>query len=133
MTEILDLKTAVNGSIKLLDSAGLLAALKLLDAAIDEAVRQGWMRSVPTLCHHAALLCNFVENLPLCRHYYELPLLHSPGNYRALYGLTGQTGPAKQYAKQSYDAIMASDDSLAHSWLDLIEKDWLDLISRSQP
>jgi hypothetical protein len=38
MTELSNLKAAVNGSTKLLESEGLLAALRLLDAAIEEAV-----------------------------------------------------------------------------------------------
>jgi hypothetical protein len=139
MTELSNLKTAVNGSMKLLESAGLPAALKLLDAAIDEALRQGWTRSVQTLCHHAAVLCQFAENLPSRRHYYELSLLHNPGNYRALYGLAmvsleeGQPAAARLYAKQSYDAIIASDNSIAHSLLDLIEKHWPDIVQPSQP
>jgi Tfp pilus assembly protein PilF len=130
MTELSNLKTGVNGSMKVLESEGLPAAVKLLDAAIEEAVRQGWTRSVQTLCCHAAVLCQFAENLPLRRHYYELSLFHSPANYRALYGLAkvcleeGQTAPAKLYAKQSYEVLMASHDPLAHTLLDLIELSW---------
>ncbi len=69
MTELSNLKTGVNGSMKVLESEGLPAAVKFLDAAIEEAVRQGWTRSVQTLCCHAAFLCQFAENLPLRRHY----------------------------------------------------------------
>jgi hypothetical protein len=84
MTELLNLKTAVNDSMKLLESAGL-------------------------------------------------------ANYRALYGLRkisleeGQTEPARLYAQQAYDAIAARYDPLAHSWLELIEKDWPDLRHAPQP
>jgi hypothetical protein len=139
MTELLNLKTAVNDSMKLLESAGLPAALRLLEAAIERCVGQGWMSSVPTLGHHAAVLCNFAGNLPLRWHYCELSRPDSAANYRALYGLRkisleeGQTEPARLYAQQAYDAIAARYDPLAHSWLELIEKDWPDLRHAPQP
>ncbi|HEY2547653.1 MAG TPA: hypothetical protein VGI46_16395 [Candidatus Acidoferrum sp.] len=138
MAEEPQLKNAINGSIKLFESDGLPVALRLLDDAIAEFARQGLNLPVTTLCHHAAVLCSVAESLPLQRHYFELSLTHNPGNFRALYGLArvsldeGQTDLARKYAQQSVDAIMASDDPLAHSWLELIDKNWPGLVRPPQ-
>lgn len=134
MDELSYVRNAVDGSLSLMEANDFAAALALLDEAITEAARRGWNRSIQTLCHHAAVLCRFSEDLPLRKHYYELSLRHNPGSHRALYGLAtialdeGQTALARQYAKQAYDAIVASDDPIAPQWLDLMRIHWPDIV-----
>jgi hypothetical protein len=122
----------------LVQSSGLTPALQLLDKAITEAAKENWNRSIITLCSHAAILCTFKDNLPLRRHYYQFSLQHNPEDYRALYGLAkvfleeGQAELARQYAKQSYDIIHASDDPIAHHLLDSINVHWPDIAHPGQ-
>jgi hypothetical protein len=132
------LRGAMRESMELFQFSGLSAALQLLDKVIAEAVKENWNHSIIALCNHAAILCTFDDNLPLRRHYYELSLQHTLGNYRALYGLAGifleegQAELARQYAKQSYDAILATDDPIAHLWIEQIKQHWPSIVQQER-
>jgi len=53
-------------------------ALKLLDDSIAEAKRDHDISWIRTLCHHAALVSRFNENLTSAQHYYEESLASDP-------------------------------------------------------
>jgi len=104
-------------------------ALKLLDDSIAEAKRDHDVSWIRTLCHHAALVSRFNENLTSAQHYYEESLASDPENARALYGLAavaldqGQLEIAKQYATRCHTAILQCDDEiLKQGLLDLMVK-----------
>ena len=129
------LRHAINGSIELSRLGKQQEALRLLDDAIADAIRDGsGTASISALCHHAAILCRFADDFGLVKHYYEQSLVHNPDNPRALYGLAevalkqGNADLARQYAKKSYDATVQGDDEIAkRGLLDLITKQWPDV------
>jgi Tfp pilus assembly protein PilF len=77
----------MSASTKLLQQDKNDEALRILDEAIEEAVRDGDKSWVRTLCHHAAIIAEFTENLDLAKHYYEQSLASNPENAQTLYGL----------------------------------------------
>jgi Tfp pilus assembly protein PilF len=129
------LRGAMNGSVKLWKLGERQQALKLLDDAISGTIREGgYIPSIRTMCHHAAILCRSSGELDLAKHYYEQSLAHSPENPMALYGLAalalevGDLELAKSYATRSYRATVHGDDEIAKiGLLDLILKQWPDV------
>jgi len=111
-------------------------ALKLLDEAIAEAIQEQQISRICTLCHHAAVISRFTDNLPLAQRYYEQSLISNPENARALYGLAaialdqGKPVVARQYATRCHKALLQSkDEMLKTGLLDLLAKNWPDVIS----
>jgi tetratricopeptide (TPR) repeat protein len=128
-------RVAITGSLKLVEQGEHAEALNLLDGAIAEAKRDQNVSWIRTLCHHAAIVSRFTENLTAAQHYYEESLASDPENARALYGLAtvaldqGRLEIAKQYAKRSHTAILRLDDDdvLKQGYLDLLLKHWPDI------
>ena len=93
-------------------------ALKLLDESLAEAKRDQNIPWIRTLCHHAAIVSRFTEDLTATKHYYQQSLTSDPENARALYGLAtvafdqGEPEIAKQYATRCHTAILRSDDEV---------------------
>ena len=115
-------------------------ALKLLDDSIAEAKRDHYVSWIRTLCHHAALVSRFNENLTSAQHYYEESLASDPENARALYGFAavaldqGQLEIAKQYATRCHTTILQCDDEiLKQGLLDLMVKHWPDIVENNHP
>lgn len=115
-------------------------ALKLLDDSIAETKRDRNVSWIRTLCHHAAIVCRFDENLASAQHYYEESLASDPENARALYGLAtvaldqGQLEIAKQYATRCHTANLRCDDEILKKGLfDLLVKHWPDAAENSSP
>lgn len=133
MTEQNRVKVAISNSLELVEQGKHEAALKLLDESIAEAVRENNVPWIRTLCHHAAIVSRFTENLASAKRYYEQSLNSDPENARALYGLAtvaldqGEPDIAKQYAIRCRTAILQSDDELVRMLLDLVVKHWPDL------
>jgi len=127
-------KNAITSSVQL-ERGEHAAAMGLLDSVIAEAIKHGEIRWIRTLCHHAAIMCRFRENWASARAYYEQSLTSDPENARALYGLAaialdeGDSVAARQYAIRCRTSILRSDDEiLGVGPLDLIAKDWPDLV-----
>jgi len=129
----------MTGSLRLVEQGEHAEALKLLDDAIAQAKcgqNVSWIR---TLCHHAAIVAKFTENLTAAQHYYEESLASDPENARALYGLAtvaldqGQLEIARQYAKRSHAAILRRNDDevLKQGLLDLLLKHWPDIAEKT--
>jgi len=139
MTEENRFRVAIPGSLKLVEQGEHAEALKLLDDAIAEAKRDQNVSWIRTLCHHAAIVSRFTENLTSAQHYYEESLASDPENARALYGLAtvaldqGHLEIAKQYAKRSHAANLRREDDevLKQALLDLLLKHWPDLAEKS--
>jgi len=133
MTEQNRVKVAISNGLELVEQGKHEAALKLLDESIAEAVRENNVPWIRTLCHHAAIVSRFTENLASAKCYYEQSLNSDPENARALYGLAtvaldqGEPDIAKQYAIRCRTAILQSDDELVRMLLDLVVKHWPDL------
>ena len=112
-------------------------ALKLLDEAIAEAIRDDDIRWIRTLCHHAANLSRFNGNWASVKRWYEQSLASDPENARALYGLAAvalnenDATTARRYATRCYASILRSDDEILKvGLLDLIAKNWPDLVAK---
>ena len=134
MTEENRFKVAVTSSLNLVERGEHEKALKLLDDCINEAKLDHKVPWIRTLCHHAAIVSRFSENLASAQHYYEESLASDPENARALYGLAavaldhGDLEIAKNYAARCYTAIMRCDDDvLRQGLLDLVLKHWPDI------
>lgn len=137
MTEENRFKIAITSSLKLVESGEHEEALKLLDDSIAEAKRDHNVPWIRTLCHHAAIVSRFTENLTSARRYYEESLTSDPENPRALYGLAtvaldeGELEIAKQYATRCHAAILRCDDEvLKQGLLDLLVKHWPDIAGK---
>jgi tetratricopeptide (TPR) repeat protein len=111
MPEENQFRVTMTGSLKFAEQGKRAEALKLLDDAIAEAKRDQMASWIRTLCHHAAIVSRFSDNLTSAQHYYEESLASDPKNARALYGLAtvaldqGHLEIAKQYAKRCHTAI----------------------------
>jgi|SRR5271168_4678390 len=134
MAEYHQYRDAITKSINLVEQNKSAEALKLLDEAIAEAIQEQQISRICTLCHHAAILSKFTDNLPLARRYYEQSLASDPENARALYGLAvttldqGSPEIAKQYATRCHKVLLQSEDGvLKKGYLDLIAKHWPDI------
>ncbi len=93
-------------------------ALSLLDELLAQAIQENEASWVCTLCHHAAIISNFLGNQELVEHYYRQSLVFVPENPAALYGLAkvererGELETARQYAARCYKAIIHGDDEI---------------------
>ncbi len=101
--------------------------------SIAEAKRENNVSWIRTLCHHAAIVSRFTENLGSAKHYYEESLASDHENAKALYGLAtvaldqGELEIAKQYAKRCHTALLQYDEGLLkQGLLDLLMKQWPD-------
>ena len=110
-------------------------ALKLLDEALADAIRERDVLWIRTLCHHAAIVSRFTENRASSKRYYEQSLASGPENARALYGLAavaldeGDPVTARQYATRCRASLLQTDDGIwKQGLLDLIAKNWPDLV-----
>jgi tetratricopeptide (TPR) repeat protein len=105
-------------------------ALRLVDEAIALAISEQENRWVLTLCHHAALISNFLGKSELVKSYYQQSLAFNPENPRALYGLAtvareqGELELAKEYAARCHRALMDGDDFLKDVQLEMLLKHW---------
>ena len=127
-------RVAITSSLDLVERGEYESALRLLDASIAEAKRTGDVSWVRTLCHHAAVVSRFTENLTAAQNYYQESLAADPENARALYGLAtttldqGQLEIARRYAARSYVAVMrCGDEMLKQGLLELLLKHWPDI------
>ena len=133
-------RVAITNSLKFNDQGENAEALKLLDNAIAKAERDGNVSWIRTLCHHAAIVASFNENLTAAQLYYEKSLGSDPENAKALYGLAavaldqGHPEIAEQYAKRSHTAILRlnDDDFLKQGLLDLLLKHWPNIADRPE-
>lgn len=133
-------RVAITNSLKFNDQGENAEALKLLDDAIAKAERDGNVSWIRTLCHHAAIVARFNENLTAAQLYYEKSLGSDPENAKALYGLAavgldqGHPEIAEQYAKRSHTAILRlnDDDFLKQGLLDLLLKHWPNIADRPE-
>ena len=129
-------RDAMSASTKLMQQGDNEKALQLLDDVIAMAISENEDRWVLTLSHHAAVISNFLGNLPRVKHYYEKSLEFNPENPRALYGLAdvakeqGELELAKQYAARCYKALIEGDDFLKKERLETLLKKWPEI---SQP
>jgi tetratricopeptide (TPR) repeat protein len=130
-------RDAITSSLELEKRGEHAAALELLDQAITEAIREGDIPWIRTLCHHAAIMSRFIENWASAKRYYEQSLASAPENARALYGLAavaldeGDPVTARQYATRCHTSILQCDDGiLKQGLLDLIAKNWPDLVEK---
>ena len=130
-------RVAITSSLDLVESGEHGQALKLLDDSIAEAKRANNVLWIRTLCHHAATVSRFTDNLASAQHYYEESLASDPENARALYGLAtvaldqGQLEIAKHYATRCHTAILRCDDEiLKQGLLDLLVKHWPDITKK---
>jgi Tfp pilus assembly protein PilF len=137
MTEENRFKIAITSSLKLVENGEHEEALKLLDDSIAEAKQDHNVPWIRTLCHHAAIVSRFTENLTSARRYYEESLTSDPENPRALYGLAavaldqGELELAKQYATRCHAAILRCEDEvLKQGLLDLLVKHWPDITGK---
>jgi tetratricopeptide (TPR) repeat protein len=137
MTANLQFRGAITKSVELEKRGEHAAALALLDEAIAGAIRDGDVRWIRTLCHHAAIISRSTENWASAKCYYEQSLAADPENARALYGLAAaaldESHPvtARQYATRCHASILRSDDEiLKMGLLDLIAKNWPDLVEK---
>jgi hypothetical protein len=105
-------------------------ALRLLDDAIELAISEHENRWVLTLCHHGAVMSDFLGKPELVKRYYQQSLTFDPENSRSLYGLAivakeqGEIKLAKDYAVRCRNALMSGDDFLRDSQLELLQKHW---------
>jgi hypothetical protein len=136
MAEYHQYRDAITKSINLVEQ-NKSEALKLLDEAIAEAIREQQISRICTLCHHAAILSR--DNLSLAQRYYEQSLTSNPENARALYGLATTALDqekfeiARQYAARCHKALQQSEEGvLKEGYLKLIAKHWPDNVEPSQ-
>jgi tetratricopeptide (TPR) repeat protein len=137
MSDSTKFRNAMSSSTKLLQQDQHDQALRIVDEEIAEAVCIGENSWVCTLCHHAAIIARFTNNLDLAKHYYEQSLASNPESVNALYGLATvyrdqrQPEVAKEYAMRCYDALMRDDsDILKAHLLESLSKDWPDVARR---
>jgi Tfp pilus assembly protein PilF len=131
-------RDAISKSVELEKRGEHAPAVELSDEAIAGAIRDGDVRWIRTLCHHAAIMSRSAEDRASAKRYYEQSLASDPENARALYGLAAialhESDPvtARQYATRCHMSMLRSDDEiLKASLLDLIEKNWPDLAEKS--
>jgi Tfp pilus assembly protein PilF len=133
MSELEQLRLAINGSSEHWKAGEHEKAMKLLDDAITTAIKENNGSSIRALSHHAAVMANSVGDLRRVRHYYEQSLLYNPENPKALYGLArvsaeeGKPELAKRYATRCHEAVLRSDDEVDRGLLELIVKQWPEL------
>jgi len=126
-------RDAISASTKLTQQNDNEEAFRLLDSAIAMAISEQENRWVLTLCHHAAIISNFLGNLPRVKHYYEKSLEFNSENPRALAGLAdvakeqGELELAKEYAVRCYKALTEGDDFLNDARLETLLKKWPEL------
>ncbi len=130
-------KAAMTNSLAVVERGEPVDALKLLDEALADAVRERDVLWIRTLCHHAAVVSRFTENWASSQRYYEQSLASDPENARALYGLAAvaldESDPvtARQYATRCRASLLQTDDGiLKQGLLDLIAKNWPDLLEK---
>ncbi len=127
-------RDAMSNSVRLLERDEHQEALKLLDESIAEAIQQRQISWIHILCHHAAVISNFMGDLQLEKHYYEQSLASNAENPMALYGLAkiareqGELEIARQYAERCHKAIVEGDDEIVKAGLlDLVVMHWPEL------
>ena len=125
---------AMSNSVRLMERDEHQEALKLLDESIAEAIQERQISWIHILCHHAAVISNFMGNLQLEKHYYEQSLAFNAENPMALYGLAkiareqGELEIARRYAGRCHKAIVEGDDEIAKAGLlDLVLVHWPEL------
>jgi|SRR5579863_1838931 len=137
MTTNNEFKDVISKSVELEKRGEHASAMELLDRAIAEALQDGDVRWIRTLCHHAAIMSRSDENLEAAKRYYQQSLVSDPENARALYGLAavaldqGDSETARQYATRCHASIIRTDDEISKAGLfDLIAKNWPDLAEK---
>jgi Tfp pilus assembly protein PilF len=126
-------RDAMSKSVRLMQDSRNQEALTLLDDAIAMAISEEENRWVLTLSHHAAVISNFLGDLPKVKHYYQTSLTYNSENPRALSGLAdvakevGEIERAKQYAARCYKALVTGDDLLKEERLEMLLKEWPEL------
>lgn len=130
-------RDAISSSARLLADDNYKEALKVLDEAIADAIRERQTLWIPTLCHVAANVSFFMGDLQLRKHYYEQSLAFDPNNPRALYGLAkvareqGEPEIARQYAVRCHKAIVENEDEIIRQGLlELVVKNWPEVVGK---
>jgi tetratricopeptide (TPR) repeat protein len=133
MTELDSLKRVVNESGELSKRGQNKEALRLLDGAIAEAVRESRRTWVSVLCRHASVIADEMGDLPLVRKYRERCLELDPENPLTLCSLAevlhrlGVDDLAKKYAAKSYQLSMNRDTELDRAVIESLRQTWPDL------
>jgi hypothetical protein len=127
------LRRTINESSKLSKRGETRQALKLLDDAIADAIRENRTSWARTLSRHASVIADNLGDLDLVRRYSEQCLACDPENPATLSGLAdvlrrqGEVGLAQEYALKSYRLCMRGDtdvhrairESLLDAWPEL--------------
>jgi len=131
MAEVNRFRYAMIGSVDLAQQGKDREALRLVDEAIAEAIREQQIPWIRTLCHHAAVISYHLRDQQLVKQYYEQSLASDPENPEALYGLAkladeqGHHEIAKQYAARCHKAIVqGNDEIMKQGLLYLVVKRW---------
>ena len=74
MTANNEFRDVITKSVELEKSGEHASAMKLLDEAIAEAIQNGDVRWIRTLCNHAAVTSRFHENWDAAKRYYQQSL-----------------------------------------------------------
>ena len=128
-------RAAMRASVRLTQDNKYEEALRVLDEAIAETIRQNRISLTITMCHHAAVTCKFMENSERATAYYEQSLANSPENPVALYGLadiarsSGHDQLAKAYALRCYNALLRDEDLITREGLlEMVTKGWPEVV-----
>jgi len=133
MKEIDQLKRTVNESSELSKKGEHLKALRLLDAAIAQAVQENRSLWVRVLSRHASALADDMGDLQLVRRYREQCLAEDPKNPMALSSLAnvlqkqGEKKLARQYAVEAYRLSSQRATELDRALIQSLLQKWPDL------
>jgi tetratricopeptide (TPR) repeat protein len=130
MTNIDQLKHAINASSELSKKGESRAALELLDIAITDALGANRLNWVRILSRHGAAIADSIGDVRLFKQYSSQALACLPDDAQALYGLAdalsreGKTEEAKQYAVRSYKMGIERNTPQHRALIELIQKRW---------
>jgi tetratricopeptide (TPR) repeat protein len=133
VAEIDLLKRTINESSELSKRGENQRALKLLDDAIAEAIRENRSIWVCTLSRHASVIADEMGDLHLVRRYREQCLVRDPDNPFTLSSLAdvlhrqGEDDLARQFATKSYRLSMQRDTELDRALVESLLKTWPDI------
>jgi tetratricopeptide (TPR) repeat protein len=133
MAEIDLLKRVINDSSELTKRGENQAALRLLDDAIEEAVRDNRSLWVCTLSRHASAIASEMGDLRLVRRYREQCLIRDPDNPLALFSVAdilrrqGEEDLARRYAAKAYRFSVNSQTELDRALIESLLKAWPDV------
>jgi tetratricopeptide (TPR) repeat protein len=137
MTDLDELKNAVQQSTELWISGKGREALATLDALITKAKQENREVWVKVLAMHASTLADSVGDRESARRYCEEVLLSEPENALALFKVAdillkqGKGDEARRYAQKSYALAAASDTKDGQGLAELLAKKWPEVGGRT--